>query len=95
MIITNPPFNNAEGIIRKSLKDVQDNGWVIMLLRLNFFETKGRFNGLWKDVGLPKYTFVHHQRMSFTDDGKTDSVAYCHMVWKKDYRPKFTALKVI
>ncbi len=27
--------------------------------------------------------YVHHQRMSFTDDGGTDSIEYAHFVWKK------------
>lgn len=95
MIITNPPFALSEQIIRKAINDVNDGGWVVMLLRLNYFGGKGRFNGLWKDVGLPKYTFVHHRRMSFTDDGKTDSIEYAHFVWQKGFRPEFTQLKVI
>lgn len=92
-IITNPPFLLAQDIIRKSLSDVQDGGFVIMLLRLNFLEGKGR-KKFW-DKQLPKYCFVHHRRMSFTDDGKTDSVAYAHYVWQKGYNPEFTYTKVI
>ena len=93
MIITNPPFNLAEKIIEKALNDVLENGFIIMLLRLNFFGSKKRFD-MWNKQ-LPKYCFVHHQRMSFTDDGKTDSIEYCHMVWQKSYYPEFTKLKVI
>ena len=40
IIITNPPFNIATSIITKALDDVADNGYVIMLLRLNFFGSK-------------------------------------------------------
>ena len=95
VIITNPPFVLAEEIIKKSFELVEDDGWVIMLLRLNYFEGKKRFEGLWRDVGLPKYTFVYHKRLSFTADGRADSVAYAHFVWKKSEKPEFTKLKVI
>lgn len=94
VIITNPPFDIAESIIRKSLDDVQGGGFVIMLLRLNFFGSIQR-QKLWEDIGLPKYTFVHHRRMSFTDNGKTDSIEYAHFVWQKGINPKFSQIKVI
>ena len=93
VIMTNPPFNLAEKIIEKALNDVSENGFVIMLLRLNFFGSKKRFD-MWNKQ-LPKYCFVHHKRMSFTDNSGTDSIEYCHMVWQKGYYPKFTKLKVI
>lgn len=99
IIITNPPFNKAIDIINKALKDIEDNGYVIMLLRLNFFGSEERFEFFKKH--MPKYCFVHHKRISFTDrkdsDGKTlykndgtpkrgstDSIEYCHMVFTKD-----------
>ena len=92
-IITNPPFKIARDIIEKSLKDVKENGFVIMLLRLNYFGTQKRFD-LWQEY-MPKYTFVHHKRMSFTDKGGTDSIEYAHFVWQKGNYPEFTKLKVI
>jgi hypothetical protein len=92
-IITNPPFNIAREIIEKSLNDVKNNGFVIMLLRLNFFGGNLR-KDMW-DKQLPKYAFVHHRRMSFTDNGKTDSIEYMHCVWQKGYYPEFTQLKII
>jgi 16S rRNA G1207 methylase RsmC len=36
MIITNPPFAIAQGIIEKSLEFCKGGGYVIMLLRLNY-----------------------------------------------------------
>ncbi|MDD4778979.1 MAG: hypothetical protein PHT02_00050 [Tissierellia bacterium] len=93
VIITNPPFSIAEDIIKKALDDVKDNGWVIMLLRLNFFEGKSR-KDFWLD-NMAKYSFVHSKRMSFTDNGGTDSVAYMHCVFQKSYNPEFCKLKVI
>lgn len=93
MIITNPPFNIARNIIDKALIDVKDRGFVIMLLRLNYFGGKLR-EELWK-THMPKYAFVHNKRLSFTDDGKTDSIEYMHCVWQKGYYPEFCNLKVI
>ena len=91
--ITNPPFALAREIIDKALKDVKDNGFVIMLLRLNYFGGKLR-EDLWKSH-MPKYAFVHNKRLSFTDNGKTDSIEYMHCIWQKGYYPEFCQLKVI
>ena len=93
IIITNPPFSLSMEFIKKALDDVRHGGYVIMLLRLNFLETKARKKFF--EEYMPQYIFVHHKRMSFTDDKKTDSCAYCHMVWKKDYYPEFAKIKVI
>jgi len=93
IIITNPPFYLAKEIIQKSLLDVSDGGYVIMLLRLNFFGSKDRKQFLQNT--MPKYAYVHSRRMSFTDDGKTDSIEYMHAVWKKGHNPEFTQLKII
>lgn len=93
LIISNPPFNQAIEFITKALDNVKDGGYVVMLLRLNFLETKARKEFF--DTYMPKWIFVHHKRMSFTDKGGTDSVAYCHMVWKKGDYPKFAQIRVI
>lgn len=93
VIISNPPFNQAIEFIKKALDDVADDGYVMMLLRLNFLETKARKDFF--DNYMPSWIFVHHKRMSFTDAGGTDSVAYCHMVWKKGSYPKFAKIRVI
>jgi len=92
LIITNPPFNIALDIIQKALDDVKDGGYVVMLLRLNFFGSKGRFR-FWQE-NMAKYCFVHSKRISFTK-GATDSIEYTHMVWQKGHKPEFCKLKVI
>lgn len=92
LIITNPPFIYAEEIIRKSLDDVANGGFVVMLLRLNFFGTIKR-KPLF-DEYMPKYSFIHHRRISFVG-GKTDSIEYQHCVWQKGHNPEFTLTKVI
>ena len=93
VIITNPPFNLAREIIEKALEDVADGGFVVMLLRLNFFGSKKR-RDMWRNQ-MPKYAYVHSRRMSFTDDRKTDSIEYQHLVWQKGHYPDHTKLKVI
>ena len=93
VIITNPPFGLAEPFIRKALEDVQDGGWVVMLLRLNFLGSKQRLP-FWEE-NMPRYIFVHHKRMSFTQNGSTDSIEYAHFCWQKGKRPRFSELKVI
>lgn len=95
VIITNPPFSLSEPIVKKALEDVKPGGFVIMLLRLNFFGGKARNERFFPEVGLPKYAFVHHRRMSFTPDGKTDSIEYAHFVWQRGYDEDSTKLIVI
>ena len=93
IIITNPPFNLAREIIEKALDDVQEDGFVIMLVRLNFFGGKLR-RDMWENH-MPKYSFVYNKRLSFTDDNKTDSIEYQHLIWQKGHYPDFTQLRVI
>jgi len=93
LIISNPPFMLAQEFIEKALKEVVNNGFVVMLLRLNYFGSKKR-KAFWKKH-MPKYSFVHVERMSFTDDGKTDSIEYMHAVWQKGYNSGYTKLYTI
>ena len=93
MIITNPPFNIALDVIKKALADVQENGWVVMLLRLSFFGSKQR-KAFW-DEFMPRFAFVHHKRIGFTKNGSTDSIEYMHCCWQKGNYPKTCELMVI
>lgn len=110
VIITNPSFNFALPIIEKAIDDVAENGYVVMLLRLNFFGSKERKPFF--DKYMPEWCFVHHKRIGFTDRkdengyvvfdrkgsakrGSTDSIEYMHAVWRKGYKPEYTKLVVI
>jgi hypothetical protein len=93
VVITNPPFNIAEKIIKKSFEFVEDGGYVIMLLRLNFFGAKKR-KIFWEN-NMPILTFVHRERISFTKKRGTDSIEYMHCVWKKGVNQNFTKLQII
>lgn len=93
MIITNPPFNISMEVIQKAILDVKDGGIVIMLLRLNYFGSKARREFF--DKNMPNYAFVHSKRMSFSNNGKTDSIEYMHSVWIKGGSTNFTKLYLI
>lgn len=110
VIITNPPFNIAMNIIQKALTDVDENGYVIMLLRLNFFGSKERKSFF--ESYMPEWSFVHHIRIGFADkkddDGfvvfdkngnpkraGTDSIEYMHAVWRKGHNPDYTKLVLL
>lgn len=93
IIITNPPFNLAMDIIKKGLHDVDDCGFVIMLLRLNFWGSKAREQFFKENV--PRYCLIHPRRMSFTDNGQTDSIEYAHFVWQKGYTFDFCKTKLL
>lgn len=110
VIITNPSFNCALPIIEKAIDDVAENGYVIMLLRLNFFGSKERRPFF--DKYMPEWCFVHHKRIGFTDRkdengyvvfdkngsvkrGSTDSIEYMHAVWRKGYSPVHTKLEIL
>lgn len=69
-------------------------GFVIMLLRLNYFGSQKR-EEFWED-NMPAKCYVHRKRMSFTDEGGTDSIEYMHAVWQKDaYIRNETKLSII
>jgi hypothetical protein len=93
LIISNPPFSQAQEFIDKALDEVRPGGYVVMLLRLNFLGSQKRRN--WWKCEMPKYVFVHPNRMSFTPNGKTDSIEYAHFVWKKDEAENYAKLYIL
>jgi len=106
IIITNPPFNIALEIVKKALTDVKPGGYVVMLLRLNFFGSQERKSFF--DEHMPKYCYVHRRRLNFItkreqerikkETGKSatgDSIEYAHFVWQQGINPEFTLTKII
>ncbi len=104
LIITNPPFNLALDFITKALDEVTFDGFVIMLLRLNFFGSQSRKKFFAEN--MPKYCFVHSKRISFFPEdfeldgkvykkGSTDSIEYAHFVWQKNYKQDYCKTYVI
>lgn len=90
-VCSNPPFGLALPFIQKSLQ--VSCRWVGMLLRVNFFGSGCRYE-FWKE-NMPIFTYVHHKRISFTEDGKTDSIEYMHCLWEVGNYPTHTKLRVI
>lgn len=97
IIMSNPPFSLAMEFIEKGLHDVIEEGYVIMLLRLNFFGSQAR--KAFFEKTMPKYSFIHSKRMSFFPEdieldgkvykrGSTDSIEYAHFVWQKGFKTK-------
>ena len=93
MAITNPPFNIAIDVIQKCLREVAIGGWVIMLLRLNFYGSQER--SAWFKQNMPTVSYIHSKRLSFTDDRKTDSIEYQHACWFVGEKPKFTKIRIL
>lgn len=78
-VVTNPPFVLAEQIVPLAVRHALFG--VAMLLRLTFLEpTLGR--GRWLHAHPPTRLIVL-PRLSFTGDGKTDSVTCAWFVWER------------
>lgn len=83
-IITNPPYNAAEGFIAAALR--QADCKVALLLRLAFLEGTSRGAGLFK-ASPPSRVHVFSERVTFAPAGVTLSnggtTAYAWFVWDK------------
>jgi hypothetical protein len=76
-VVTNPPFSHAMEILANAHKYAKVG--IAMLLRLSFLEpTKDR--GSFLNI-YPPDNLIVLPRISFTGDGKTDSVTCAWMVW--------------
>jgi hypothetical protein len=76
-VITNPPFNKAYEILQLSLQNCDK---VALLLRLSFLEPTAKRANFLRE--FPPTKLLVLPRMSFTENGKTDSVTYAWMVWE-------------
>ena len=89
-ILTNPPFNLAESIIKKSIQDIEFGNEVIMLLRLNFLGSEKR-RRFWNNYPAKKI-YALSKRPRFIRSG--DSTEYGWFVWQKGWSGN-TTLEVI
>lgn len=85
MIITNPPFNQAQAFTEHALEMVEYGGLVIMLQRLNWLGSQKR-KPMWQKLPLAA-VYVHSKRPGFDPQkpSKTDSTEYAHFVFCKGY----------
>lgn len=92
-IITNPPYNAAEGFVRTGLQSA--NKKFALLLRLAFLEGANRQRTIFSEAP-PSRVWVFSERITFYPDGAeikgSGTTAYAWFVWDKD-APSGTELK--
>jgi hypothetical protein len=84
-IVTNPPYNAAEGFVRNGL--ALANKKFALLLRLAFLEGANRANTIFADHP-PTRVWIFSERITFYPAGKTatgsGTTAYAWFVWDKE-----------
>lgn len=89
LVMGNPPYKYAEEFLDKSLELLEDNGYILFLLRLSFLEGISRYNkyynGNIRPNIRPKEVWVSNRRVSFSNDGKSSADAYGVFIWQKGF----------
>jgi hypothetical protein len=84
-IVTNPPYNAAEGFVRSGLQAAEQK--FALLLRLAFLEGAGRQRTIFTDAP-PSRVWVFSERITFYPDGAVQkgsgTTAYAWFVWDRD-----------
>ena len=84
-IVTNPPYNSAEGFVRAGIQKAGRK--FALLLRLAFLEGANRANTIFSKVP-PNRVWVFSERITFYPVGAvqkgTGTTAYAWFVWDKD-----------
>lgn len=92
-IVTNPPYNSAEGFVAAGVKNASRK--FALLLRLAFLEGANRANTIFA-TSPPARVWVFSERITFYPSGVepkgTGTTAYAWFVWDKD-APSSTELK--
>lgn len=92
-IVTNPPYNSAEGFVRSGLRSSRRK--LALLLRLAFLEGANRQRTLFS-VTPPSRVWVFSERITFYPSGAvqkgTGTTAYAWFVWDKE-APARTEMK--
>ncbi|MDR3513205.1 MAG: hypothetical protein P4L73_16335 [Caulobacteraceae bacterium] len=92
-IVTNPPYNAAEGFVRSGVKLARQK--FALLLRLAFLEGANRANTIFAETP-PARVWVFSERITFYPAGAVQqgsgTTAYAWFVWDKD-APSGTELK--
>jgi len=89
-ILTNPPYKYSLEFVKKGLDIIDNENKVIMFLKIQFLEGKGRHEFFKKHP--PKYVYVHSSRQQCALGGdfekyKKSATAqcYCWYIWEKGY----------
>ena len=86
-IITNPPYNIADLFVEHALDISMDSVKVAMLLKIQFLETKKRYDLFRKYPPKKIYVFVNRINCGKNGIFATDSSAVCYawFVWGRGY----------
>lgn len=84
--LTNPPFKYALEFTEKAIENVNENGYVIMFLKVQFLEGKKR--NLFFKKHPPKYIYVNSSRQICVMNGDFDKykcapLCYAWYIWQK------------
>lgn len=87
-ILTNPPYKYAEEFIETAIQKVEYGYYIIMLLKIQFLESKGRYD-LFKKYP-PKYVYVNSSRQTCYINGDmskkmSSASCYCWFIWQKGF----------
>lgn len=89
-IITNPPYSMATEFVRHALDISMDATKVAMFLKIQFLESKKRYE-LFKEYP-PKRVYVFVNRVNCGKNGvfgkESSAVCYCWFVWEKGFKGK-------
>jgi hypothetical protein len=85
-IVTNPPYNAAEGFVKVGVRNARRK--FALLLRLAFLEGANRYRTIFS-VNPPARIWVFSERITFYPAGAikkgTGTTAYAWFVWDKDW----------
>lgn len=84
LLITNPPFSLAYEFVEHSLKYMNEQSTLALLMPLTFLGSADRVNYNQK---REYEILISPVRPSFTDDGKTDAMVYGWFLWGYGARP--------
>ena len=91
-IITNPPYSIATEFVKHALDISMDATKVAMFLKIQFLESKKRYE-LFKEYP-PKRVYVFVNRVNCGKNGvfgkESSAVCYCWFVWEKGFKGKPT-----
>lgn len=87
-IITNPPYEFCKEFAEKAIQLIDQDAFVIMLLKIQFLETKARYE-LFKKYP-PKYVYVFVNRIGCIPGGENDqsqssAICYAWYIWQKGF----------
>ena len=89
-IITNPPYKYGAEFVEKSMEIIDNDRYVIMLLKLTFLEGTKRYE-LFKKYP-PKFIYVFSDRINCAKNGEFEkyseqggAACYCWYVWQKGF----------